>query len=143
MKFLLSILLCLPLVFGSANAKNIGLNANTPVEDSNEDNEVRENPLVETLCTIIIFLQGRLARALAAAAIFAFGIFFFVNQVSWGKMVVIVLGMALLFGARNIALAILPNYVIVKQNQGEDDLLSQVGRQTPDQVLRYSCPELT
>ncbi len=96
-----------------------------------------QSELTNALCTIILIMNGRIARVIAAVAIFAVGIMFFMGKITWPIIVTVAIAMGLVFGAKTIALAILPRAVnTYDKTQGE------AITQTTSEVLSQACPEL-
>jgi type IV secretory pathway VirB2 component (pilin) len=104
------------------------------INDFNEGtvNEADNNPLVDVLCQIVIFMQGRIGRAISLGVLFSFGILFFLGKVSWPQIVTMSIGLGLLFGAKSVALLVLPYYI-------EQDGDVQV---TTSDAIKTVCPEI-
>lgn len=92
------------------------------------------NQIANVLCSIILILQGRIGRVIALAAIITLGIAFFLGAVEWKGVVTLVIGLGLLFGAKTVALLMLPNYIIINNpNSGTS------GVTTPEALVAQAC----
>ncbi len=89
------------------------------------------NQLNSTLCDLIYVTQGRIGRALGIIAIFILGVLFFLGKISWPLLVTTALGLAMLFGSKTIALALLPSKVKTK-----------TGTKSSEELVRAACPDL-
>ena len=69
------------------------------------------SPLLDVLCQIILFLQGRFGRSIAIGGIVTMGIGLFLGKFTWTQMTVFGVGIGLLFGAKEMALVLLPYYL--------------------------------
>jgi type IV secretory pathway VirB2 component (pilin) len=67
---------------------------------------VNQNALVGVLCNTLDLVTGGTGKTLAAFAVVALGIGFFLGKVSWGLMLAVALGIAALFGAPTIVNAL-------------------------------------
>jgi len=108
---------------------------NNQIADFKEDTSVAledYNPLIDTLCQVIIFMQGRTGRAIALGMLFSMGIMFFLGKITWPQIVTFGIGLAILFGAKNIALMILPYYIMDESN----------AEITTDEAIKKVCPEI-
>ena len=64
------------------------------------------NILVRTMCNALKIVTGNAGKAFAAFAILSVGIGFFTGKVSWGLMIGVAAGIALIFGAPSVVSAI-------------------------------------
>lgn len=96
-----------------------------------------QSQLVNSLCTLILILNGRIARVLAAVAIFAVGIMFFLGKITWPVLTTIGVAMGLVFGAKTVAIIMLPRAVYVHDAYQEETLVK-----TPSEIISQACPEL-
>lgn len=112
-----------------------GLEAVNPnaIEASGSD----RSALSDSLCQIILILNGRVGRALAAIAIFGLGIAFFLGKITWTLITTMGIGMGVLFGAKTVTLMLLPYSVkTVNPDTGTQEDVS------PEELIRKACPEL-
>lgn len=58
-----------------------------------------DNPLTNTLCTLVQWLTGPTGRAVATLAIIIIGVGALMGKVSWGMAIIVALGIAIVFGA--------------------------------------------
>lgn len=65
-----------------------------------------DNILVGTMCNALKIVTGNAGKAFAAFAILSVGIGFFTGKVSWGLMIGVAAGIALIFGAPTVVSAI-------------------------------------
>jgi type IV secretory pathway VirB2 component (pilin) len=75
------------------------------VQDATPD-QYNENALVRTMCNALKIVTGNAGKAFAAFAILSVGIGFFTGKVSWGLMIGVAAGIALIFGAPSVVSAI-------------------------------------
>lgn len=61
-----------------------------------------DNPLTDTLCTLVNWLTGPTGRAVATLAIIIIGVGALMGKVSWGMAIIVALGIAIVFGAPTI-----------------------------------------
>lgn len=97
----------------------------------------KNSTLVNSLCTIILVLNGRIARVLAAVSIFVIGLFFFMGKVTWPVLITVPIAFGLIFGARTVAIAILPRAV-----QTYDTRQGALATKTTSELITQACPEL-
>lgn len=137
-KFLLVALLSISsasLGYDSPSSQNI-VSVN-PTQVESDGNTKGQSQLARSLCTLILILNGRTARVIAAVAIFGIGIMFFLGKITWPIIVTVGIGMGLVFGAKVVAIALLPRAIQTWDNtQGEAKIL------TTSEVITQACPEL-
>ena len=111
-----------------------------PIKDFDANNESvdNENPAAATLCYVILLTQGRIGRAIAMTSIAVFGLLFFLGKVTWPSIVIMIVGIVILFGARQVALLFLDNSITVN----DPNEYGQTKQMTPDQIIQTVCPEL-
>jgi type IV secretory pathway VirB2 component (pilin) len=98
--------------------------------------EEQNNEVANVICQVIIFLQGRIGRAIALAALVVMGIQFFLGKVTWTSIVVTGVGFALLFGSKSIALVILKKYVETRNSTGD------IVKISTGEAVSKVCPEI-
>ncbi len=98
--------------------------------------EEQNNEVANVICQVIIFLQGRIGRAIALAALVVMGIQFFLGKVTWTSIVVTGVGFALLFGSKSIALVILKQYVETRDSSGD------IVKISTGEAVSKVCPEI-
>lgn len=76
--------------------------SNTGVTTTTAD----DNVLVSTMCNVLRIVTGSAGKAFAAFAIISVGIGFFTGKVSWGLLIGVAVGVALIFGAPTVVAAI-------------------------------------
>ena len=108
-----------------------------PTQMQNQGNVEGQSELVTALCTLIMMLNGRIARVIAAVAIFGIGIMFFMGKITWQIIVTIGIALGLVFGAKNVAILMLPRAVHVY-----DDHQGDIQTKTTSQIISQACPEL-
>lgn len=120
----------------SQNLYDEGIADNTKIENATSSTD---NAMADVLCTIIVFLQGRIARVVASAAIIVFGFGFFLGKVSWTTIVIMCIGFSMAFGAKGVAIFLLQSQglVIYKTKAGEDPKYT-----SPESIINSTCPEL-
>ncbi len=119
-----------------------GINADYDIKGSDEaegsqKSVASEGPLGDTLCQIILMLSGRIGRLAAAIACFIVGIMFLLGKITWPFLVTMVIGFALIFGAKSIVIAFLPNYIMVRDPNQQKDVAM-----TPEEIINSNCREL-
>jgi len=97
-----------------------------------------DNVAANVLCDVIVFVQGRIGRAIALGAIVVMGIQFFLGKVTWTSIVILAVGLALLFGSKSIALVLLKRYIEVK----DPNDATKVTMMSTEQAVREVCPEI-
>jgi type IV secretory pathway VirB2 component (pilin) len=134
--FLAFLLFCNSFVFAeTSTSDNIeSVNTTKITQDARVEGQ---SELVNALCTLILILNGRIARVIAAVAIFAIGIMFFMGKITWQIIVTIGIALGLVFGAKNVAILLLPRAVHVYDTHQGD-----VSTKTTSQIITQSCPEL-
>lgn len=101
------------------------------------------NQLASSICQFILILNGRIGRAIAVIAVLIIAfIFMSKDKLSVPVLVSIIIGITLLFGAKSIALVLLPSYVTVKDSDQMKAGNSGKVKKTPDELIRQYCPEL-
>ncbi len=96
------------------------------------------NPAIRTMCEVIIFLQGRIGRALVTLII-VFSAWNFANGgLKWENILSLMIGIGLFWAPKTFALVILPDYVsgIYGAGYTPDQKL------TPDDIISCACPDL-
>jgi type IV secretory pathway VirB2 component (pilin) len=96
----------------------------------------KNNQLATSLCQLILLLNGRIGRAVAVIAILTLALLFMTSKLTVPLFLTFIVGIAFLFGAKSIALVLLPSYVDVKEpDRG-------VVKKTPEELIKQVCPEL-
>jgi type IV secretory pathway VirB2 component (pilin) len=108
-----------------------------PAQISSDGNTKNQSDLANALCTLILILNGRIARVIAAVAIFAIGIMFFMGKITWPVIVTIGIAMGLVFGAKVVAIALLPRAI-----QTYDQTQGEITTTTTSEIISQACPEL-
>ena len=98
---------------------------------------VENSALVNSLCTLIMIMNGRLARVMAAVAIFVIGIFFFMGKITWPVLISVPIAFGIIFGAKTVAIALLPRATQI-YNTREKALETK----TSSEIITQACPEL-
>ena len=98
--------------------------------------EEQNNEVANVICQVIIFLQGRIGRAIALAALVVMGIQFFLVKETWTSIVVTGVGFDLLFGSKSIALVILKQYVETRDSSGD------IVKISTGEAVSKVCPEI-
>lgn len=57
------------------------------------------NAFGDVLCNLFRFITGKVGRGVAAGAVIALGVFFFMGKVTWGSALAVALGVGAVFGA--------------------------------------------
>ncbi len=68
--------------------------------------QLNTNVLVDVMCNVLRIITGNAGKAFAAFAILSVGIGFFTGKVSWGLMIGVAAGIAMMFGAPTVVAAI-------------------------------------
>jgi type IV secretory pathway VirB2 component (pilin) len=97
----------------------------------------KTNQLATSLCQLILLLNGRTGRAIAIIAVFVLAFMFMTSKLNVPTFLTVIIGLAMLFGAKSVALIMLPNYVKVKDTERQTAI-----KKTPDELVREVCPEL-
>jgi len=64
------------------------------------------NAIEQVFCNVVVLLTGTTGKAIATVAIIAVGVGALLGKVSWGMALIVALGVALVFGAASIVLAL-------------------------------------
>ena len=135
--FLLTSLLILSqLSFAGTPTSDNVETVNTNQYDSGGYN-TENSSLVNTLCTLIMVLNGRFARVMAAVAIFVLGIMFFMGKITWPILIAVPVAFGIIFGAKTVAIALLPRATQI-YNAREKTLETK----TTSEIITQACPEL-
>ena len=129
-------LICNSFAFADAPSSD-NIEVINPTQIQEQGQVEGQSELVNALCTLIVMLNGRIARVIAAVAIFAIGIMFFMGKITWQIIVTIGIALGLVFGAKNVAILMLPRAVHVYDNHQGD-----VETKTTSQIISQACPEL-
>jgi type IV secretory pathway VirB2 component (pilin) len=139
MKYFLIILFSLQLItvnlFAAATNTYLDQEGVMAVDENASEGD-KNNQLATSLCQLILLLNGRIGRAIAVIAIFTLAILFMTSKLTVPVFLTFIIGIAMLFGAKSIALIMLPSYVKVKEaDRG-------VVTKTPEELIKQVCPEL-
>ncbi len=96
------------------------------------------NPALKTVCDIIMFLQGRIGRALASFMIMLSAWSFIQGQFKWQEVLTVAIGVGIFFAPKTFALFLLPDYIQGISGDGFDPSV----KYTPDEIITCSCPNL-
>ncbi len=99
--------------------------------------EKENSALVNSLCTLIMILNGRLARVMAAVAIFVVGIFFFMGKITWPVLISVPIAFGIIFGAKTLAIAMLPRATQIYNTREK-----AIETKTTSEIITQACPEL-
>ena len=121
------------------NINSSQINKNNSTTTVNGVTTRNDNTVDYFICLLIVVTTGKIARAIFALAIFAWGILFFMGKVTWHIFVVTSVGIALVFGALPTAISILPRATQVIDNTSGTPVIKT---KTTSQLLREHCPEI-
>ena len=96
------------------------------------------NPALKTVCDIIMFLQGRIGRALASFMIMLSAWTFIQGNLKWHEILTVAIGVGIFFAPKTFALFLLPDYIEGISGDGFDP----TKRYTPDEIITCACPNL-
>ena len=96
------------------------------------------NPAIKTICDIITFLQGRIARGLVIFSIMLSSWSFVGGNFKWQDMVTLAIGVGIFYAPKTFALFLLPEYIQGITGDGFDISL----KYTPDEIITCACPNL-
>ena len=96
------------------------------------------NPAIKTICDIIMFLQGRIARSLVAFSIMLAAWGFVGGNFKWQEMLTLAIGIGIFYAPQTFALFLLPEYIQGITGDGYDISL----KYTPDEIITCACPNL-
>ena len=66
------------------------------------DGNSETNAFGQALCNMFKFITGKVGRGVAAGAVIALGVFFFMGKVTWGSALAVALGVGAVFGAPSV-----------------------------------------
>ena len=96
------------------------------------------NPALKTICDIIMFLQGRIGRALATFSVMLAAWAFTSGNLKWQDMVSLAIGIGIFYAPKTFALFLLPEYIKGITGDGYDPAI----KYTPDEIITCACPNL-
>ena len=96
------------------------------------------NPALKTICDIIMFLQGRIGRALVMFMVMMMAWEFVGGSLKWQPMVTMAIGIGLFYAPKTFALFLLPEYIQGITGDGYDESV----KYTPDEIISCACPNL-
>lgn len=64
------------------------------------------NAIEQVFCNIVLILTGTTGKAIATVAVIAVGVGALLGKISWGMALIVALGIALIFGAASIVVAL-------------------------------------
>jgi len=64
------------------------------------------NAIEQVFCNVVLILTGTTGKAIATVAVIAVGVGALLGKISWGMALIVALGVALIFGAASIVLAL-------------------------------------
>ena len=64
------------------------------------------NAIEQVFCNAVLMLTGTTGKAIATIAVIAVGVGALLGKISWGMALIVALGIALIFGAASIVLAL-------------------------------------
>jgi type IV secretion system protein VirB2 len=64
------------------------------------------NAIEQVFCNVVLILTGTTGKAIATVAVIAVGVGALLGKISWGMALIVALGVALVFGAASIVLAL-------------------------------------
>lgn len=96
------------------------------------------NPALKTICDIIMFLQGRIGRALVMFMVMMMAWEFVGGQLKWQPLLTMAIGIGLFYAPKTFALFLLPEYIQGITGEGYDESV----KYTPDEIISCACPNL-
>jgi len=64
------------------------------------------NAIEQVFCNVVLIMTGTTGKAIATIAVIAVGVGALLGKISWGMALIVALGVALIFGAASIVLAL-------------------------------------
>ena len=99
------------------------------------------NQATQQLCSIIQLFNGRIMRGMMLFAMFGLLMTFILGQISWDKIMVLVVGIGLVGNAGTIALLILPSTVTgISGTLNDGTVFNPTKKYTPEELLTKVCP---
>lgn len=68
-----------------------------------------DTQISQTLCNIVTWLNGSTGRAVATIAVIVVGVMALAGRLNWSMAIIVVAGIALVFGAKAIVTALSPS----------------------------------
>lgn len=96
------------------------------------------NAAFVTICEVMMFMQGRIGRAIAIFSIMMSAWSFTNSKLKWPELVTTAVGVGLFFAPKTLALFLLPNVVTGLSGGGFDPDKAY----SPDEILTCMCPNL-
>jgi type IV secretory pathway VirB2 component (pilin) len=136
-----------------ANSSQIFDNRNLNKDDKSEDKGLiainpnaaegaGNNQLATSLCQVILLLNGRIGRAIAIIATLVLAFTFMSSKLNVAAFLAVIVGITMIFGAKSIALILLPSFVEVRDPGSFSTSGSNKVKKTTDEIIRDYCPEL-
>ena len=137
--FLTFFLVISQLAFAGSTATPTSDNIETVNENQYTESgyQTENSALVNSLCTLIMIMNGRLARVMAAVAIFVLGILFFMGKITWPVLIAVPVAFGIIFGAKTVAIAILPRATQIYNAREK-----AIETKTTSEIITQACPEL-
>jgi len=99
---------------------------------------MNNNEALNVICDIIIFLQGRIGRAIATVSVMMTAWEFSQGSIKWQGIVITMIGIGMFFAPKTLALFVLPSYIRGIEGGGYDPGQTY----TPDEIISCFCPNL-
>ena len=99
---------------------------------------MNNNEALNVICDIIIFLQGRVGRAIATVSVMMTAWEFSQGSIKWQGIVITMIGIGMFFAPKTLALFVLPSYIRGIEGGGYDPSQTY----TPDEIISCFCPNL-
>jgi type IV secretory pathway VirB2 component (pilin) len=101
------------------------------------------NKAAVVLCDIVLFIRGRYGRAIAVIAVMSTSWGFLLGNISWQRVVALIVGFSLMFGAEGFAFVILPSQIKgIEGVTASGFVFDRKATYTPQQLIKHVCPEL-
>lgn len=94
------------------------------------------------LCDIMIFLTGRIGRAIGILVVMGIAFACFSGSITWQKAATLCVGLSLFFAPATIAMMMLPSKVSNVSGTVGNRVFYTSNSYTPEEVASAACPEM-
>lgn len=116
----------------------------TDQASSTGNQQTSANAAARILCDVIIFLRGRVGRAMALIAVMLIAANMILGQIDWKAIVTFAVGATLLFQGQSIVYVIMPATMTgINGVSASGKVFNPSSPYTPEEIVSQICPELT
>jgi len=94
------------------------------------------------ICDFIMFFTGRIMRAMMIIIMMGMAFLTFNGSISWQKALTVIAAIAIIFGAKNLAVMLLSSKITNIQGTVGNKVFNAQSTYTPDEIIAAACPQL-